>query len=169
MTRRPLEGLRVLDLGTRVAAPFCAGLLGEQGAEVIKVEKPGQGDPLRDLGPFAEGPDGPYSLYWAVEGRGRKSVTLDLSHPEGQRVFRDLAARSDVLCENFRPGTLERWNIDPSRLDERLVTVRISVFGQDGPKSKRPGLDRNGVAYGGLLHLTGEEGRPPVRPGVTVT
>ena len=169
MTRRPLEGLRVLDLGTRVAAPFCAGLLGEQGAEVIKVEKPGQGDPLRDLGPFAEGPDGPYSLYWAVEGRGRKSVTLDLSHPEGQRVFRDLAARSDVLCENFRPGTLERWNIDPSRLDERLVTVRISVFGQDGPKSGRPGLDRNGVAYGGLLHLTGEEGRPPVRPGVTVT
>jgi len=169
MTRRPLEGLRVLDLGTRVAAPFCAGLLGEQGAEVIKVEKPGQGDPLRDLGPFAEGPDGPYSLYWAVEGRGRKSVTLDLSHPEGQRVFRDLAARSDVLCENFRPGTLERWNIDPTRLDERLVTVRISVFGQDGPKSKRPGLDRNGVAYGGLLHLTGEEGRPPVRPGVTVT
>jgi len=169
MTRRPLEGLRVLDLGTRVAAPFCAGLLGEQGAEVIKVEKPGQGDPLRDLGPFAEGPDGPYSLYWAVEGRGRKSVTLDLSQPEGQRVFRDLAARSDVLCENFRPGTLERWNIDPSRLDERLVTVRISVFGQDGPKSGRPGLDRNGVAYGGLLHLTGEEGRPPVRPGVTVT
>ena len=169
MTRRPLEGLRVLDLGTRVAAPFCAGLLGEQGAEVIKVEKPGQGDPLRDLGPFAEGPDGPYSLYWAVEGRGRKSVTLDLSQPEGQRVFRDLAARSDVLCENFRPGTLERWNIDPSRLDEHLVTVRISVFGQDGPKSGRPGLDRNGVAYGGLLHLTGEEGRPPVRPGVTVT
>ena len=169
MTRRPLEGLRVLDLGTRVAAPFCAGLLGEQGAEVIKVEKPGQGDPLRDLGPFVDGPDGPYSLYWAVEGRGRKSVTLDLSHPEGQRVFRDLAARSDVLCENFRPGTLERWNIDPSRLDERLVTVRISVFGQDGPKSERPGLDRNGVAYGGLLHLTGEEGRPPVRPGVTVT
>ena len=169
MTRRPLEGLRVLDLGTRVAAPFCAGLLGEQGAEVIKVEKPGQGDPLRDLGPFAEGPDGPYSLYWAVEGRGRKSVTLDLSQPEGQRVFRDLAARSDVLCENFRPGTLERWNIDPSWLEERLVTVRISVFGQDGPKSGRPGLDRNGVAYGGLLHLTGEEGRPPVRPGVTVT
>ena len=136
---------------------------------MIKVEKPGRGDPLRDLGPFADGPDGPHSLYWSVEGRGRKSVTLDLSHPKGQRVFRELAARSDVLCENFRPGTLEGWNIDPSRLDERLVTVRISVFGQDGPKSGRPGLDRNGVAYGGLLHLTGEEDRPPVRPGVTVT
>ena len=156
MTRRPLEGLRVLDLGTRVAAPFCAGLLGEQGAEVLKIEKPAQGDPLRELGPFADGPDGPYSLYWSVEGRGRKSVTLDLSHPEGQEVFRRLAAQCDVLCENFRPGTLERWNVDPTRLDPKLVSVRISVFGQDGPKSNRPGLDRNGVAYRGLLLLTGE-------------
>ena len=167
--RRPLEGLRVLDLGTRIAAPFCAGLLGEQGAEVIKIEQPRGGDPLRDLGPFVETDDGPYSLYWSVEGRGRKSVTLDLRKPEGQDLFRRLAAESDVVCENFRPGTLERWNIDPSRLDPKLVTVRISVFGQDGPKSLRPGLDRNGVAYGGLLHLTGEPDRPPVRPGVTVT
>lgn len=167
--RRSLEGLRVLDLGTRIAAPFCAGLLGEQGAEVIKIEQPQGGDPLRDLGPFVDTDDGPYSLYWAVEGRGRKSVTLDLRTEEGQAIFRDLAAASDVVCENFRPGTLERWNIDPSRLDPRLVTVRISVFGQAGPKSLRPGLDRNGVAYGGLLHLTGEPDRPPVRPGVTVT
>lgn len=167
--RRPLEGLRVLDLGTRIAAPFCAGLLGEQGADVIKIEQPQGGDPLRDLGPFVETDDGPYSLYWAVEGRGRKSVTLDLRTEEGQAIFRDLAATSDVVCENFRPGTLERWNIDPAQLDPRLVTVRISVFGQDGPKSLRPGLDRNGVAYGGLLHLTGEPDRPPVRPGVTVT
>ena len=169
MTRRPLEGLRVLDLGTRIAAPFCAGVLGEQGAEVIKIEQPQGGDPLRGLGPFVETDDGPYSLYWAVEGRGRKSVTLDLRKDRGQEIFRELAAKSDVVCENFRPGTLERWNIDPSRLDPRLVTVRISVFGQDGPKSLRPGLDRNGVAYGGLLHLTGEPDRPPVRPGVTVT
>lgn len=167
--RRPLEGLRVLDLGTRIAAPFCAGLFGEQGAEVIKIEQPQGGDPLRDLGPFVDTDDGPYSLYWSVEGRGRKSVTLDLRKEKGQAIFRDLAAASDVICENFRPGTLERWNIDPSRLDPRLVTVRISVFGQDGPKSLRPGLDRNGVAYGGLLHLTGEPDRPPVRPGVTVT
>ena len=167
--RRPLEGLRVLDLGTRIAAPFCAGLLGEQGAEVVKIEQPQGGDPLRDLGPFVETEEGPYSLYWAVEGRGRKSVTLDLRTPEGQDLFRRLAAASDVVCENFRPGTLEGWNIDPSRLDPKTVTVRISVFGQDGPKSLRPGLDRNGVAYGGLLHLTGEPDRPPVRPGVTVT
>lgn len=167
--RRPLEGLRVLDLGTRIAAPFCAGLLGEQGAEVIKIEQPRGGDPLRELGPFVDTDDGPYSLYWSVEGRGRKSVTLDLRTPEGQDLFRRLAAASDVVCENFRPGTLERWNIDPGRLDPRVVTVRISVFGQSGPKSLRPGLDRNGVAYGGLLHLTGEPDRPPVRPGVTVT
>ena len=159
----------MLDLGTRIAAPFCAGLLGEQGAEVVKIEQPQGGDPLRDLGPFVETEEGPYSLYWAVEGRGRKSVTLDLRTPEGQDLFRRLAAASDVVCENFRPGTLEGWNIDPTRLDPKTVTVRISVFGQDGPKSLRPGLDRNGVAYGGLLHLTGEPDRPPVRPGVTVT
>ncbi len=169
MTRRPLAGLRVLDLGTRIAAPFCAGLLGEQGAEVIKIEQPRGGDPLRDLGPFVDTDDGPYSLYWSVEGRGRKSLTLDLREEEGQAIFRELAAASDVVCENFRPGTLERWNIDPTRLASRIVTVRISVFGQSGPKSLRPGLDRNGVAYGGLLHLTGEPDRPPVRPGVTVT
>jgi crotonobetainyl-CoA:carnitine CoA-transferase CaiB-like acyl-CoA transferase len=169
VSARPLEGLRVLDLGTRIAAPFCAGALGEQGAEVIKVEMPGAGDPLRALGPFEDGPDGPYSLYWAVEGRGRRSVTLDLRTERGQGLFRDLAGHADVICENIRTGTLERWNIDPGRLPDRVVTVRISVFGQDGPKSLRPGLDRNGVAYGGLLHLTGEPDRPPVRPGVTVT
>ena len=155
----------MLDLGTRIAAPFCAGLLGEQGAEVIKIEQPEGGDPLRQLGPYDDG----YSLYWSVEGRGRKSVTLDLRTERGQALFRDLADHADVVCENFRPGTLERWSIDPSALPDRLVTVRISVFGQDGPKSLRPGLDRNGVAYGGLLHLTGEPDRPPVRPGVTVT
>ena len=176
--RKPLAGLRVLDVGTRIAAPFCAGILGEQGAEVIKIEQPGTGDPMRTLGPFAnpgdeppegEGSDHPYSLFWAVEGRGRKSVTLDLRQPRGQEMFRQLATHADVLCENFRPGTLERWNIHPGVLPRRLVTVRISVFGQIGSKSLRPGLDRNGVAYGGLLHLTGEPDRPPVRPGVTIT
>ena len=168
--RQPLAGIRVLDLGTRVAASFCAGILGEQGAEVIKIEDPGRGDMLRAQGPYAAGPDGePYSLYWSVEGRGRKSVTIDLRQPAGQDLFRRLAAISDVVCENFRPGTLERWNIDPTRLGPRLVTARVSAFGQDGPKSLRPGLDRNGVAYGGLMHLTGEPDRPPVRPGTTVT
>ena len=170
---RPLEGLRVLDLGTRISAPFCAALLGEQGAEVIKVEQPGGGDFMRTMGPFAEPRDDTdgrrYSLAWAVEGRGRKSVTLDLRRPEGQELFRRLAATTDVVCENFRPGTLERWHVGPADLDPRLVTVRISVFGQDGPWSGRPGLDRLGIGYGGLLHLTGYPDRPPVRPGVTIS
>ncbi len=162
----PLEGLRVLDLGTRIAAPFCAGLLGEQGAEVIKIEQPGTGDFMREIGPFTD--DG-YSLFWAVEGRGRKSVTLNLRTPEGQDLFRRLAATADVVVENFRPGTLEQWNVDPAKLPERIVTVRISSFGQDGPYTKRPGLDRVGIGYGGLLHLTGYPDRPPVRVGVTIS
>jgi crotonobetainyl-CoA:carnitine CoA-transferase CaiB-like acyl-CoA transferase len=164
----PLEGVRVLDLGTRISAPFCAGLLGELGAEVVKVEQPGQGDFMRTIGPFG-GPDADYSLYWAVEGRGRRSVTLDLRKEPGQEVFRRLAATADVVCENFRPGTMERWHIGPADLDPRIVMVRITVFGQDGPYAHRPGLDRMGIGYGGLLHLTGYPDRPPVRPGVTVS
>jgi crotonobetainyl-CoA:carnitine CoA-transferase CaiB-like acyl-CoA transferase len=162
----PLAGLRVLDLGTRIAAPFCAGLLGEQGAEVVKIEQPGTGDFMREIGPFTD--DG-YSLFWAVEGRGRRSVTLNLRTPRGQELFRQLAATADVVVENFRPGTLERWNITPGDLDPRLVTVRISTFGQDGPYAGRPGLDRVGIGYGGLLHLTGYPDRPPVRVGVTIS
>lgn len=179
----PLAGLRVLDVGTRIGAPFCAGLLGEMGAEVIKVEDPGGGDFMRTIGPFAPVPrsddagaagepadDGPgYSMWWAVEGRGRKGVTLNLREPAGQELFRRLAAKADVVSENFRPGTLERWNIAPPDCDPRLVWARISVFGQDGPYASRPGLDRLGIAYGGLLHLTGYPDRPPVRPGVTIS
>jgi crotonobetainyl-CoA:carnitine CoA-transferase CaiB-like acyl-CoA transferase len=160
----PLDGLRVIDVGTRIGAPFCAGLLGEWGAEVVKVEQPGTGDFMRGIGPFVDG----YSLFWAVEGRGRKSVTCDLRKPEGQDLFRRLAATADVVCENFRPGTMEEWGLGPDELDPSLVFVRISAFGQDGPYAGRPGLDRLGVAYGGLLNLTGEPDRPPVRPGVTV-
>lgn len=167
----PLEGVRVLDLGTRIAAPFCAGLLGEQGAEVIKIEQPRRGDFMREIGPFvATDEDGPgYSLFWAVEGRGRRSVTLDLRDARGQDLFRRLAATADVVVENFRPGTLESWEIAPGQLDARLVTVRISSFGQDGPYARRPGLDRVGIGYGGLLHLTGYPDRPPVRVGVTIS
>jgi crotonobetainyl-CoA:carnitine CoA-transferase CaiB-like acyl-CoA transferase len=171
---RPLDGLRVVDLGTRIGAPFCAGLLGEWGADVIKVEQPGSGDFMRTIGPFAPKPESPeggpgYSLFWAVEGRGRRSVTCDLRTTGGQELFRKLASTADVVCENFRPGTLETWGIGPTHLDRRLVWVRISAFGQDGPYNKRPGLDRLGIAYGGLLHLTGDPDRPPVRPGVTVS
>ncbi len=162
---QPLAGLRVLDLGTRISAPFCAGILGEQGAEVIKVEDPGRGDFMRGIGPFDDG----YSLWWAVEGRGRQSVTCNLRTPAGQALFRRLAEHADVVVENFRPGTLERWNIGPDDLPDRLVVTRISAFGQDGPYRDRPGLDRVGIAMGGLLHLTGEPERPPVRPGVTLS
>jgi len=173
MPAAPLSGLRVLDLGTRIAAPFCAGLLGEQGAEVVKIEQPGTGDFMREIGPFVpgdDGADGPgYSLFWAVEGRGRKSITLDLRKPEGQELFRRLAATADVVVENFRPGTLEQWHIGPADLPPRLVTVRISSFGQDGPNARRPGLDRVGIGIGGLLHLTGYPDRPPVRVGVTIS
>ena len=167
----PLQGLRVLDLGTRIAAPFCAGLLGEMGAEVIKVEDPSGGDFMRSIGPFVPASDDgdDYSLFWAVEGRGRKSVTIDLRQEAGQALFRRLAGTADVVVENFRPGTLERWNIGPADLDPRLVVVRISSYGQDGPLSSRPGLDRTGIAHGGLLHLTGHPDQPPVRVGVTIT
>src|SRR5580692_8659509 len=109
----PLAGLRVIDVGTRISAPFCAGLLGEMGAEVIKVEDPRGGDFMRTIGPFVptdEGSDD-YSLWWAVEGRGRKGVTLDLRQARGQDLFRRLVATADVVCENFRPGTLEGWHV----------------------------------------------------------
>jgi len=171
VTDAPLLGLRVLDVGTRISAPFCAGLLGEMGAEVIKIEEPRGGDFMRTIGPFVPtGDGGPgYSLWFAVEGRGRRGVTLDLRRPEGQDLFRRLAAQSDVVCENFRPGTVEGWHVGPADCDPKLVWARISVFGQDGPYSARPGLDRLGIAYGGLLNLTGYRDRPPVRPGVTIS
>jgi len=167
----PLEGLRAIDVGTRISAPFCAGLLGDMGAEVIKIEDPAGGDFMRTIGPFVDqGEDQPgYSMWWAVEGRGRKGITLNLRHPEGQDLFRRLAAASDVVAENFRPGTVERWHIGPDDCDPRVVWARISVFGQDGPYSGRTGLDRLGIAYGGLLALTGYPDRPPVRPGISIS
>jgi crotonobetainyl-CoA:carnitine CoA-transferase CaiB-like acyl-CoA transferase len=166
----PLEGIRVIDVGTRISAPFCAGLLGELGADVIKVELPGEGDFMRSMGPFVpvDGADD-YSLSWAVEGRGRRGVTCDLRHPEGKELFTRLVSHADVLCENFRPGTMEKWGLAPDDLPPALVYVRISVFGQSGPYSPRPGLDRLGIAFGGLLHLTGDPDRPPVRPGITIS
>ena len=167
----PLAGLRVIDVGTRISAPFCAGLLGEMGAEVIKIEDPHGGDFMRSIGPFLdqENDEDEYSMWWAVEGRGRKGVTLNLRESKGQELFRSLVATADVVCENFRPGTLEAWNIAPDQCDENLVWARISVFGQDGPNAPRPGLDRMGIAYGGLLHLTGYPDRPPVKPGINIS
>ena len=126
----PLSGLRVLDLGTRIAAPFCAGLLGEQGAEVIKVEQPRRGDFMREIGPFVpvEAMDPGYSLFWAVEGRGRQSVTLDLRRSEGQDLFRRLAATADVVVENFRPGTLERLGLGGQTPSLRAAEEILSLI-----------------------------------------
>jgi formyl-CoA transferase len=160
----PLAGIRVIDVGTRVAAPYCAGILGELGAEVIKVEDPQRGDVLRGIGPF----DGDMSLFFAVEGRSRRSVTCNLRDRRGQDLARRLIATADVLCENFRPGTLERWGLGPADLPGRLVVVRVSVLGQSGPDAGRPGLDLTAIAMAGLLALTGDPGGPPVKSGVTI-
>lgn len=166
----PLAGVRVIDVGTRISAPFCAGLLGEMGADVIKIEDPQGGDFMRGVGPFLQAEDGSdYSLWWAVEGRGRRGVTLNLRSPSGQELFKRLTSSADIVCENFRPGTLESWGIAPQDCDPALIWARISVFGQDGPYADRPGLDRMGIAYGGLLNLTGFPDQPPVRPGVTIS
>jgi len=164
----PLAGVRVLDLGTRIGAPFAATLLGDLGAEVIKIELPGQGDFMRTIGPFVGG----YSLFWAVEGRSRKSVTLDLRKPAGQALLKRLVALADVVVENFQPGTLEGWGLGYDALaavNPGIILTRVSVYGQDGPYRDRPGLDRNGIAMGGLMYITGYPDRPPVRPGLIVS
>jgi crotonobetainyl-CoA:carnitine CoA-transferase CaiB-like acyl-CoA transferase len=164
----PLAGVRVLDLGTRIGAPFAATLLGDLGAEIIKVELPGQGDFMRTIGPFVDG----YSLFWAVEGRSKKSITLDLRKPAGQALLRRLVALADVVVENFQPGTLEGWGLGYEALAEvnpAVILTRVSVYGQDGPYRDRPGLDRNGIAMGGLMYITGYPDRPPVRPGLIVS
>jgi crotonobetainyl-CoA:carnitine CoA-transferase CaiB-like acyl-CoA transferase len=162
---RALDGLVVLDLATFVAAPFCCTLLGEFGAEVIKVEQPGRGDDLRRLGtPAREG----LSYWWLVESRNKKSITCNLREPEGQALIKRLAAGADVLAENFRPGTMERWALgwdDLRPVNPRLVMVRISAFGQTGPYRERPGFGRIAAAMGGLSYLSGYPDRPPVTPG----
>ncbi len=164
----PLAGIRVLDLGTRIGAPFAATLLADLGADVIKVELPGQGDFMRTIGPFVDG----YSLFWAVEGRNRRSITCDLRKPAGQALLRRLVPHADVVVENFQPGTLESWGLGYEALaavNPAVILTRVSVYGQTGPYRDRPGLDRNGIALGGLLYITGYPDRPPVRPGLIVS
>jgi crotonobetainyl-CoA:carnitine CoA-transferase CaiB-like acyl-CoA transferase len=160
-----LDELTVLDCATFVAAPFCCTLLGEFGATVIKVEQPGIGDDLRRLGRRASSgqPD-----WWLVESRNKKSITCNLRAPEGQALLRRLAASADVLAENFRPGTMERWGLgwdDLRALNPRLVMVRISAFGQTGPARERPGFGRIAAAVSGASYLSGHPDRPPVSPG----
>ena len=164
----PLEGLRILDAGTRIGAPFAATLLADFGAEVWKIELPGQGDFMRTIGPFENG----YSLFWAVEGRNKKSITLDLRKPRGQDLFKLMVPLADAIVENFQPGTLEGWGLGYEvleALNPKIILTRATVYGQDGPYRDRPGLDRNGIAHGGLLYLTGYPDRPPVRPGIIIS
>jgi crotonobetainyl-CoA:carnitine CoA-transferase CaiB-like acyl-CoA transferase len=162
---RPLEGLTALDLATFVAAPFCCTLLGEFGAEVIKVEQPGAGDDLRRLGRASA--DGP-SYLWLVESRNKKSITCNLRTAEGQALVKRLAVSADIVAENFRPGTLERWHLgwkDLRAVNRGLVMVRISAFGQTGPYRERPGFGRIAAAVSGASYISGDPDRPPVSPG----
>ena len=165
---KPLHGLRVLDIATFIAAPFAATVLGEFGADVIKIEHPDGGDPMRQLGTPTDEPD--LSLAWLSEARNKRSVTLDLKCASGVRDFKELVRRSDVVCENFRPGTLERWGLGwdvLSALNPALVMLRISGYGQDGPYRDRPLFARIAHAVGGLTYLAGMPDGPPVTPGST--
>ncbi|WP_454810514.1 CaiB/BaiF CoA transferase family protein [Paenarthrobacter nitroguajacolicus] len=164
----PLSGIRVIDVGTMVAGPVAATLMADFGAEVIKVEQPGKGDTLRHIGPSLG--DGE-SLWWNVEGRNKKSITLDLRQPEGQRILKELVKSADVLVENFRPGTLERWNLaweDLEKVNPGLVMLSVSGYGQTGPYASRAGYDRMGLALGGVLNATGYPDRAPVKVGVAI-
>ncbi|MBY5161867.1 CaiB/BaiF CoA transferase family protein [Salsipaludibacter albus] len=164
----PLSDLRVLELGQLLAGPFCGQLLGDFGADVIKLEDPGRGDPMRQWG--REKPHG-HSLWWPVVARNKRSVTIDLRTEQGQDLVRRLAAESDVLLENFRPGTLERWGLSPEDLWEvnpRLVVTRVTGFGQTGPYAPRAGFGSIGEAMGGIRHVIGEPDRPPARAGISL-
>lgn len=162
-----LEGIRVLDMATFVAAPFCGTILGDLGAEVIKIEQPGTGDALRKFGTPTECGD---TLVWLSESRNKKTVTLDLRKPEGAEMLCQLVKQSDVLLENFRPGTLEKWGLGYEKLaaiNPRLIMLRVSAYGQTGPKNQEPGFARIAHAFSGLSFLAGETDGPPVVPGST--
>ncbi len=163
-----LSDIRVLELGTLIAGPFCGQLLGDMGAEVIKIEAPGQGDPMRHWGPQKRGTP---SVWWPVIGRNKKAITLDLRQADGQSLFKDLCLKADVIIENFRPGTLEKWNCgwsELSALNPRLILVRVSGYGQTGPYSQRAGYGGIGEAMGGLRYIVGEPDRPPSRVGISI-
>ena len=166
-TPAALAGVRVIEMGQLIAGPFCGKTLGEFGADVIKIEAPGAGDPLRNWRLIKNGT----SVWWQVQSRNKRSVALDLRQPEGQDLARQLIAEADVLIENFRPGTLEGWGMSPEALhalNPGLVILRISGYGQTGPYRDLPGFGVIGEAMGGLRHLTAEPGRVPVRVGVSI-
>jgi len=166
--RGPLSDLRVLEMGQLLAGPFCGQLLGDFGAEVIKLEQPGIGDPMREWG--REKPHGK-SLWFPVLARNKKSVTLNAREPAGQDIIRRLVEKSDMLVENFRPGTMERWNLgwdELSAINPRLIMIRVSGYGQTGPYAGRAGFGAIGEAMGGLRHVVGDPSTPPSRVGVSM-
>jgi formyl-CoA transferase len=163
----PLRGMRVLELGTLVAGPFCAKTLADFGAEVVKIEPPREGDPLRRWRRLRNGT----SLWWQMQSRNKRSVTADLRRPEGQEIVRRLARASHIVVENFRPGALERWNLGweaLSRENPKLVLVRISGYGQSGPYRDRPGFAAIAEAFAGFRYVTGFPDRPPARPNLSI-
>ena len=163
----PLKGIKVIELGTLIAAPFCSRILAEFGAEVIKIESPDGGDQLRQWRKMYEGT----SLWWYVQSRNKKSLTLNLRLAEGQEIVRKLAQEADIVIENFRPGALEKWNIgweQLSAINPRLIMVRLSGYGQTGPDRDKPGFGVIGESMGGLRYVTGYADRPPVRLGVSI-
>ena len=163
----PLEGVRVLELGSLIAGPYAAALLAQFGAEVIKIEPPGNGDPLRKWRKLHDGT----SLWWRSQSRNKKSVTLDLKRDEARDIVRRLAVTADIVIENFRPGVLEKWGIGweaLSALKPELIMVRVSGYGQTGPYRQRPGFAAIAECMGGLRHVTGFPDRPPVRAGVSL-
>lgn len=164
---KPLAGVKVLELGTLIAGPFCTRILAEFGAEVIKVESPDGGDPLRQWRKLHEGT----SLWWSVQARNKKSITANLKHPEGLAVVRRLAEAADIVVENFRPGVLDKLGLGWDALSAAnpgLVMVRLSGFGQTGPYRERPGFGAIGESMGGLRYITGFPDRPPVRTGISI-
>ena len=161
----PLSGLRVLDLSIIVAGGTASSLLADFGAEVVKIERPGTGDPLRNWGPFANG----VSLWWKVHSRNKKSITLNLGVPEGQNLLKELAAKTDILIEGFRPGAMERWGLGPDELqalNPKLVMLRYSGFGQSGPYKDRPGFGTIAECMSGFVGMTGFQDTPPVLPPI---
>jgi len=164
----PLAGLRVVEMGQLLAGPFCGQMLGDLGADVVKIEDPKKGDPLRQWG--RQLPQG-QSLWWTIVGRNKRSVTLNLREPEAQDLARQIIATADIVIENFRPGTMERWGLGYDVLQELnpgLIMVRVSGFGQDGPYSQRAGYGAIGEAMGGLRYVVGDPSTPPSRVGISI-
>jgi len=164
----PLSDLRVIEMGTLLAGPFCGQLLGDMGAEVIKIEPPGQGDPLRVWGRQKAGEP---SLWWPVVARNKKAITLDMRQAEGQKILKDLVKNADFLLENFRPGTMEKWGCgweELQKINPRLIMIRVSGYGQSGPYAHRAGFGAIGEAMGGLRYVVGDPSTPPSRMGISI-